>query len=139
MAVQLPAVLENEESATLFGPYGALYEFVACQPSLPAENEALVRIDYSGVCHGDVYMRDGGGPAPSSPKRPLVGGHEGIGEIVALGKTSSASRFSIGDRVGIAWRCKTCQQCDACRAGAENHCISQQINGIHRDGTFQRE
>lgn len=131
---------ESTHSAFLSGPYGTPYEFRVSRALKPTENEALVRIDYSGVCHGDVYTRDGGGPAPLKPRRPLTGGHEGVGEIVSLGAlTSTSPCFSAGDRVGIAWRSQTCGQCDACRCGAENHCPSQEVVGMDRDGTFQRE
>lgn len=128
-------------SAILTERYGLPYGFQACKPRTPVAGEVLVRIDYSGVCHGDIYGRDGGGPAPAEATRPLIGGHEGAGEIVEIGDDESAraSGFSIGDAVGIAWRSKVCKSCDACMAGSENHCPEQTVVGLHRDGTFQRE
>ena len=127
-------------SAILTGRYGQPYDFVVCKPTRPAVGQVLVRIDYSGVCHGDIYSRDGGGPAPAEPIRPLIGGHEGVGEIVEIDNDVSARRFgfSKGDAVGIAWRSQVCKTCDACILGAENHCPEQTVVGLHRDGTFQR-
>jgi len=47
-------------SAILTGPYGQPYNFDQLTSKLPSKDEALVKFDFSGVCHGDVYMRDGG-------------------------------------------------------------------------------
>ena len=127
-------------SAILSGPYGTKYQFISNDIPRPADGEALIRIDYSGVCHGDVYSRDGGGPAPAQPIRPLTGGHEGIGVILSLGQSQENQYgFAVGDRVGVAWRSETCGTCEACRCRAENHCPSQKVTGMHRNGTFQRE
>lgn len=117
--------------------YGAPYTFTSCQYPSPPRHHATIRLDFSGVCHGDVYSRDGGGPAPADPVRPLVGGHEGIGEIVELGD-GSGDEWMVGDVVGIAWRRAVCGSCDACNVGRDNHCEQQVINGLHCDGTFQR-
>lgn len=125
-------------STVLNGEYGEPYRFEKGPLPEPREGEAVVRIDFSGVCHGDVYSRDGGGPAPVEAIRPLIGGHEGIGEIISLGESVQESAFDIGDLVGIAWRGWVCKGCVACRLGAENYCEMQKIVGIHRDGTFQR-
>lgn len=125
---------------TLNGKYGEPYRFEERSIPEPRDGEAVIRIDFTGVCHGDAYSRDGGGPAPAEPRRPLIGGHEGIGEIVSFGAGNDAQKFAckIGDLVGIAWRGWVCKKCEACKLGAENHCERQEIVGIHRDGTFQR-
>lgn len=43
---------------------------------------------------------------------PLIGGHEGVGEIVAIGKHTQDSPVKIGDRVGIKWLAYSCLQCE---------------------------
>jgi D-arabinose 1-dehydrogenase-like Zn-dependent alcohol dehydrogenase len=50
-----------------------------------------------GVCHSDVGARFGG----FGNSFPLVPGHEGVGDIVALGE--GEKRWKIGDRVGGPW------------------------------------
>ena len=128
-------------AAVLSGPYGEPYTILSSPVPRPGPVEALVRLSYSGVCHGDIYSRNGGGPAPPMPTRPLTGGHEGVGIIVALGDSSiegqPSTRFRIGDTVGIAWRSSVCGTCEPCRLGAENHCTRQCVTGMHRDGTYQ--
>ncbi|RFU27321.1 hypothetical protein B7463_g9024, partial [Scytalidium lignicola] len=101
MAIEIPA---TASAATLLGPYGEPYQFLQKPVPQPSPGEAIVLLSFSGVCHGDVYSRDGGGPAPTNPIRPLIGGHEGVGNIVALGEKVHDSSFRIGDLVGIAWR-----------------------------------
>jgi propanol-preferring alcohol dehydrogenase len=89
-------------SAVLTRPYGQPYEFFSTRYPIPGPAEVIVRLDFTGVCHGDVYSRDGGGPAPVNPIRPLVGGHEGVGEIVSLGEGTESLGVAVGDIVGIA-------------------------------------
>jgi len=124
--------------ATLTGPYGEPYELLQQQVSPPEANEALVSLSFSGVCHGDVYSRDGGGPAAPTPHRPLIGGHEGVGTIIALGANAViSSSFRIGDLVGIDWRTSVCGKCEPCLLGRENDCGEQVITGLHAFGTYQ--
>jgi propanol-preferring alcohol dehydrogenase len=47
-------------AAIVTGPYGQPYIFEQLTTMLPSNAEAVVKLDFSGVCHGDVYMRDGG-------------------------------------------------------------------------------
>ena len=125
----------NGLSAILTGSYGQPYTFQSLAATPPSKGEAIVKLDYSGVCHGDVYMRDGGGPAPPTPRRPLIGGHEGVGTVVALGPDEN-STVKIGQCVGIAWRSFVCGQCQACRSESANFCEKQVVTGAGRDGTF---
>ena len=45
-------------------------------------------------------------------------------------------RFSVGDRVGVAWLRQTCGQCRWCRTGAENLCPRSSYTGWDADGGF---
>jgi len=59
----------------------------------PQPNEAVVRIQASGVNFIDVYLREGRYPAPL----PLIVGQEAAGVVAAVG--SDARRVAVGDRV----------------------------------------
>ncbi len=61
--------------------------------------------------------RKGDWPLPH--KLPLIGGHEGVGEIVAIGAHTINSPVKIGDRVGVKWLADSCLQCEQCRKGLE--------------------
>ena len=97
----------------------------------PAAGEILVRVDACAVCRTDLHVIDAELP---HPKLPLVLGHEIVGRVTDLGRSSS--RFAIGDRVGIPWLGRTCGVCDYCKAGLENLCDDPQFTGYTRDGGY---
>lgn len=68
--------------------------------------ECLVRLDFTGVCHTDLHAEQGDWPV--KPMTPLIGGHEGVGEIVAIGQNTDHSPVKVGDRVGIKWIAYSC-------------------------------
>ena len=47
-----------------------------------------------------------------------------------------ADRFSLEDRVGIAWLRHTCGVCRWCRRGAENLCVAPRFTGWDEDGGY---
>jgi propanol-preferring alcohol dehydrogenase len=97
----------------------------------PGPDEILVRVIACGVCRTDLHIVEGDLPLVRSP---VVPGHQVVGRVEATG--SSAHRFRIGDRVGIAWLRRTCGACDACRRGRENLCEQSEFTGYHADGGF---
>lgn len=97
----------------------------------PAADEVLVRVTVCGVCRTDLHLAD----LELAPKQPrTVPGHEVVGEVVALGE--HATRFRVGDRIGIAWLRRTCGVCGACRRGRENLCQASEYTGWDADGGF---
>jgi len=97
----------------------------------PAPDEVLVRVDACGVCRTDLHLAEGDLP----PRRPgTVPGHQVVGRVVGLG--AGVTRFTEGDRVGIAWLRRTCQTCAWCRRGAENLCPRSEYTGWDADGGF---
>ena len=132
-------------AAVVTGAYGERYVIRDDFP-IPnlAKDEILIRLEHSGVCHGDCYSRDGGFPAPDIPKRPLVGGHEGIGRVVKIGELvekhpSNNWDVKIGDLVGAGWMNKACGRCDMCKMNRDNFCNNSIVNGLSTNGTFQRK
>lgn len=100
----------------------------------PKPNELLVNVKYSGVCHSDLHLYKG--EWPLNVKLPLIGGHEGAGEVVAMGE--AVKGWKIGDLAGVKWLNSSCQLCEFCVSGHEPVCPSQVISGCHQDGTFQQ-
>ncbi|MHA7269345.1 alcohol dehydrogenase AdhP [Arthrobacter sp. HLT1-20] len=98
----------------------------------PGPGQALVKLMASGVCHTDLHAAEGDWPVKPSP--PFVPGHEGVGEVVALGP--GVTSLSVGDRVGNAWLWSACGDCEFCRTGWETLCESQQNGGYSVDGSF---
>lgn len=97
----------------------------------PAPGEVLVRVTACGVCRTDLHVVEGD-LAPH--RRPVVPGHEVVGEVVGLGE--HAHRFAPGDRVGVAWLRGTCGTCRWCRSGRENLCPRSTYTGWDVDGGY---
>ncbi len=98
----------------------------------PGPGQALVKLLSSGVCHTDLHAMEGDWPVKPSP--PFIPGHEGVGEIVALG--AGVDDLAIGDLVGNAWLWSACGSCQYCRTGWETLCEAQQNGGYSVDGSF---
>ncbi len=97
----------------------------------PGPGEVRVRVAVCGVCRTDLHLAEG----DLRPQHPdVVPGHEVVGHVDALGV--GASRFALGDRVGIAWLRRTCGVCRFCRRGDENLCRAPQFTGWDVDGGY---
>ncbi|KAI0062887.1 mannitol-1-phosphate dehydrogenase MPDH1 [Artomyces pyxidatus] len=97
--------------------------------------QCLVRLDVSGVCHSDLHIQRG--EFRAIPTFPFIGGHEGIGTIVALSPGTQATLLAdIGRRVGIKWLADACTKCELCRTGYEPLCTSSKLSGYTTNGTF---
>ncbi len=96
----------------------------------PADDEVLVRIVATGICHTDLSVRDQLLPMPL----PAVLGHEGSGVVEAVGR--SVTNVVPGDHVvmSYAW----CGSCDLCHSGHPAHCenvLPQCFGGSRADGS----
>jgi alcohol dehydrogenase, propanol-preferring len=97
----------------------------------PAPGHVLVRVHACAVCRTDLHVVDGDLP---EQKLPLIPGHEIVGTIEAAG--AGATRFRLGDRVGIPWLGWTCGACVFCRSGRENLCENARFTGYQIDGGY---
>jgi alcohol dehydrogenase, propanol-preferring len=97
----------------------------------PGPGEVRVRVTTCGVCRTDLHVAEGDLPVRRSP---VVPGHEVVGVVDAAGP--STSRFTVGDRIGIAWLRATCGACRPCRRGAENLCLAPRFTGWTDDGGY---
>jgi propanol-preferring alcohol dehydrogenase len=97
----------------------------------PGPKEILVKVSACGVCHTELDEIEGRTPPP---KLPVIPGHQIVGRVEASG--SGSSRFSAGDRVGIAWINSACGKCRFCLAGRENLCHDFIATGRDVDGGY---
>jgi len=84
----------------------------------PGAHEVLIDILYCGVCHSDIHQAraewgDGG-------IFPMVPGHEIVGRVAQVGE--HATRFKVGDAVGVGCFVDSCRTCPQCKAGEEQYC-----------------
>lgn len=61
-------------------------------------------------------------------------GHEGAGEVVALG--SDVKGWKIGERVGITPVSNTCEKCEYCLMGKETLCTDMGYVACHYNGCY---
>lgn len=98
---------------------------------VPGAGEIRLRVEACGVCRTDLHILDGD---LSSPKLPLIPGHEIVGRVDAIGP--GVSGFRAGQRVGVPWLGGTCGHCGYCGEGRENLCDAPDFTGYTRDGGF---
>lgn len=119
------------KAAVLYA-FGAPLQIEEVPVKEPGENQILVKIIASGVCHTDLHACEGDWPV--KPKLPLIPGHEGVGYVVALGK--GVQQIREGDIVGVPWLFSACGSCEYCITGWETLCASQQNGGYSVDGSY---
>jgi 2-desacetyl-2-hydroxyethyl bacteriochlorophyllide A dehydrogenase len=95
-----------------------------------ADNEVLVDIRASGICHSDINYRNGIAPVA---KLPITLGHEIAGLVARTG--SKVKGLRNGDRVLVHYVI-SCGRCSYCKTGCENYCIRYQMIGKDVDGGF---
>ena len=101
------------------------------QPEIDSR-QILVKMAACGVCHTDLHAAHGDWPVKPSP--PFIPGHEGVGEVVEVGR--EVTNVKVGDRVGVPWLHSACGCCRHCITGWETLCGSQQMTGYTVNGGF---
>jgi S-(hydroxymethyl)mycothiol dehydrogenase len=85
------------------------------------DDEVLVRLTASGVCHTDLHVKITNGWGMPFP---ILLGHEGAGVIERVGREATSVRT--GDRVVISWRVP-CGACAICLRGDPVLCQTQRV------------
>jgi propanol-preferring alcohol dehydrogenase len=98
---------------------------------VPRDKEILIKVSTCGVCHTELDEIEGRTPPL---KLPVILGHQIIGRVHASG--AAATRFSKGERVGVAWIHSACGRCHFCRSGAENLCERFKATGRDVHGGY---
>lgn len=82
----------------------------------PHDDEILVRIAATGLCHTDIHLKD------TLPEAlfPRVFGHEGSGVVDAVGP--DVKGVEVGDHVVLSFR--SCRSCENCGNGLVGYCPS---------------
>lgn len=90
--------------------------------------EALVNVEYCGVCHTDLHVAAG----DFGNVEGRILGHEGIGIVSKI--ADDVTSLQIGDRVSIAWMFQSCGRCEYCTTGRETFCRNVKNAGYSVDG-----
>jgi propanol-preferring alcohol dehydrogenase len=110
---------------------GSPLRFGARPDPEPTARQVRLLVRTCGVCRTDLHLAEGDLPPRAGG---VVPGHEVVGVVDALG--SCASRFAVGDRVGVAWLRSTCGVCRWCAEGRENLCPAALFTGWDADGGY---
>jgi aryl-alcohol dehydrogenase len=110
-----PAVPPREITAAVVREKGA-FELAPVVLDPPRDDEVLVRIVATGLCHTDLVVRDQVYPVPL----PVVLGHEGAGIVEAVGST--VAKVAPGDHVAASFL--PCGRCRPCLDGAPAGCAN---------------
>jgi NADPH2:quinone reductase len=110
---------------------GAEFEVVERAVPDPAPGEVRVAVEACGICHSDVFVKEGGYPGVSYPRIP---GHEVVGYVDSVGE--AVENWSAGDYVGAGWHGGHCFTCEPCRRGEFLNCEHAEITGLTFDGGY---
>jgi len=83
----------------------------------PGDDDVLIDILYSGICHSDLHQARGDW---GNSMYPMVPGHEIIGRVAQVGK--NVAKFKVGDYAGVGCMVDSCRHCKACRLNLEQYC-----------------
>ncbi|MGH2396441.1 MAG: alcohol dehydrogenase [bacterium] len=112
---------------------GAPFEVVAREIPAPGPNQVRIRVQACGICHSDLFVKEGHWPGLQYPR---VTGHEVAGVIDEVG--AGVTTWKKGQRVGVGWHGGHCGQCVPCRRGDFIGCQHLRITGFSDDGGYAR-
>jgi S-(hydroxymethyl)glutathione dehydrogenase/alcohol dehydrogenase len=119
------------KGAVLWGIGDGKYEIEDIEYGAPKENEVVVKLAASGLCHTDLHFCNGD---VDFEKMPMLGGHEGAGVVQELGP--NVHSLEPGDHV-ITTFMPSCGKCRWCVTGLSNLCDrgAGLLGGTLLDGT----
>ena len=112
---------------------GADFEIVERDIPQPGPGEVRIKVQACGVCHSDMFTKEGAWPGIQYPRVP---GHEVAGLIDELG--AGVSEWKKGQRAGVGWHGGHDGTCTSCRRGDFGNCRNMKVAGISYDGGYQQ-
>ena len=109
------------------------WEIVEIDIEEPRQNELLIKMTASGLCHSDDHLAKGDTQVEAFP---FAGGHEGAGVVAAIGPNTPG--WEIGDHVVLSFL-PGCGRCRWCAEGKQNLCDMGAflLMGTREDGTYR--
>jgi D-arabinose 1-dehydrogenase-like Zn-dependent alcohol dehydrogenase len=112
---------------------GGDFEVIERDVPKPGAGQVRIKVQACGVCHSDVFTKEGQWPGIQYPRAP---GHEVVGIVddVGVGVTG----WNKGRRVGVGWHGGHDGTCLECRRGDFRNCRNRKVPGISYDGGYQQ-
>ena len=107
------------------------WELVERDVPEPGAGQVRIKVEACGICHSDVFVKEGGWPGLQYPRVP---GHEVAGRVDAVG--GNVTEWKNGQRVGIGWHGGHCFVCKQCRSGDFTMCVNRKVTGFDFDGGY---
>jgi len=95
-------------------------------PSVLKNHDVLIRMKTLGVCGSDIHYYVSGKIGSQVVEYPFTVGHEGAGQVEAVG--TGVTRVKPGDRVAIE-PAMPCWECDQCKANRPHTCRNLKFLG----------
>ena len=97
----------------------------------PGPGQLKIKVKKIGICGSDLQEYSAGTGMIPPEKRPLIIGHEFMGQVVEVGE--GVQGFQPGDRVTALgyWKCG---ECYFCRLGQYNLCLKSAFTGMNVNG-----
>ena len=99
----------------------------------PRQDELLIKMVASGLCHSDEHVAKGDLPARLYP---AAGGHEGAGIVTGIGPNTPG--WEVGDHVVLSFL-PGCGRCRFCASSMQNLCDDGALtmSGSRLDGSYR--
>ena len=97
----------------------------------PKGNEISIQVSVCGVCHTELDQIEG---RIELSFIPIILGHQIVGNVFKVGP--DVTKFSPGDRVGVAWIHSACGKCVYCQSDKENLCYDFRSTGKDVNGGY---
>lgn len=123
--------MNKKMKAAQIGKPGGDFELVERDIPEPGVGEVRVKVDACGICHSDVFVKEGHWPGVQYPRVP---GHEIGGSVDAVG--DHVFNWKKGQRVGVGWHGGHCFVCEQCRSGDFAMCVNRKVTGFDFDGGY---
>ena len=109
------------------------WEIVEVDLEDPRQDELLIKMVASGLCHSDDHLATGDIPFGVYP---VAGGHEGAGIVEQVGPNTAG--FEVGDHVVMSFL-PGCGRCRWCASGMQNLCDlgATLLAGSRPDGSYR--
>lgn len=107
------------------------FELVERDIPEPGAGQVRVKVEACGICHSDVFLKEGLWPGVQYPRVP---GHENAGRVDAVGER--VTEWQKGQRVGVGWHGGHDFVCKQCRRGDFAMCVNRKVTGFDFDGGY---
>ena len=110
-------------------------------PPPPGRGEVTLAIKTVGICGSDLHMYEAGRIGYTALSKPLILGHEFMGEVVTIGTDAldgGHQPLALGQRVAVEPHV-ACWRCELCEMGRPNLCPNHTFYGLSPEDGALRE